>query len=211
MQSKERLRDRVSVAARQVSESARSLTRFQITAISILLVLLLAGGWVSYARSRPEAVAVFETGAPKSEKGSALLTVHVAGAVVSPGLYKLPEGSRVADAVDKAGGPATGASLDNLNLAARLKDGEKVMVSPGSPSPETGPSIVPPSAAGSQVNINTAGTEELESLPGVGPSLAAGIIRYREENGQFSSLDELDNVDGIGAKRLESLRDLVTI
>ena len=138
------------------------------------------------------------------------LTVHVAGAVNSPGLYKLPEGSRVADALSKAGGASPDALLDNLNLAARLKDGEKVLVPRRSEvTGDTGE--VAGAGFTTLVNLNIANAEELDKLPGVGPSLAQRIIEYRKKNGSFSSVEELDNVEGIGPSKMEALKDLVTI
>jgi competence protein ComEA len=139
------------------------------------------------------------------------LTVHVAGAVVSPGLYKVPEGSRVADALQRAGGPAPDASLDDLNLAGKVQDGQKVMV-PRRLPPASSPLAGAPAASGSSIiNINTASAADLDKLPGIGPSMAQRIIDYRNKNGPFSSVEDLDNVEGIGPKKLENLRDLVTI
>ncbi len=213
MQAKLPLGERAASAASRLALSVNSLSRVQLVALSMLAVLLVTGGWVSYARSRPRHVTVLPTRDAVAEKSArAVLTVHVAGAVTSPGLYRLEEGSRVADALDRAGGPTPDAALDNLNLAARLNDGQKVMVATKGPAvPQGGTSAPSGPAPGALVNINTAGSGELESLPGVGPSLAARIIRYRDENGQFSSVDELDEVEGIGTKRLDSLRELVTI
>jgi len=192
-------------------KAAESLTRPQRIAIALLLIMLCAGSLVAYARSRPRPVEVkgdVKASAPASERK---LTVHVAGAVVNPGLYKAPEGSRVADALELAGGPSPDASLDDLNLAGKLQDGQKVMV-PRRIQASTSPQDGAPSAQQSSLtNINTATVEDLDKLPGVGPSMAQRILDYRTKNGPFSSVDELDNVEGIGPKKLENLRELVTI
>ena len=192
--------------------SAGDLSRFQIGAIVTLILLLLLGATVAYMRSRPREIQVRGSTSTEAPTGgrSRMLTVHVAGAVVNPGLYRVKEGSRVADALSEAGGATPNGLLDELNLAARLKDGEKVLVPPrvtqGQDEDEPG------QAGGSSlVNVNTASAEELEKLPGVGPSLAERIVEYRKRNGSFSSAEELDNVEGIGPRRIETLKGLVTI
>ncbi|MBU1672064.1 MAG: helix-hairpin-helix domain-containing protein [Actinobacteria bacterium] len=191
---------------------AQGLSRFQVGVIAALLALLAAGAGVSVWRSRPRPVKI-ESGSASAREERPKLTVHVAGAVNRPGLYEVDERSRVSDAIEEAGGPAPGASLDQLNLAARLKDGQKVFVPSQQVEPPAGHGASQPSGGGTggPVNINTAGETELETLPGVGPALAARIIEYRNSKGPFSSVDELDDVEGIGPARLESLKDLVTI
>lgn len=213
MQSKDELRAKAAEALSSIGDTARGLSRMQVMTVISLLVLLVLGGYVAYSRSKPTAIGVVESRGPKEgDRSPRMLTVHVAGAVNSPGLYRLPEGSRVDDALGKAAGPAEDAVLDDLNLAARLKDGEKVMV----PRRVAVAEASTATSAGGQgasalVNINIADRDELEKLPGVGPSLADRIIRYREKDGQFATVDELDNVEGIGPSRMESLKDLVTI
>lgn len=147
----------------------------------------------------------------------ALVIVHVAGAVVSPGVHELDVGARVLDAVRAAGGPEGDADLDGLNLASPLVDGQRVYV------PVTGevdPASVPSGAAAAAsepvgptgpLDLNTATAELLESLPGVGPATAAAIIDDRDRNGPFASVDDLDRVPGIGPAKLAALRDLVTV
>ena len=144
------------------------------------------------------------------------VTVHVAGAVAKPGVYDLDAGSRVIDAVEAAGGGAPDADLNRLNLAAKIADGQRVLVQrvgeaapPGSASPggsaggSTGPSAL--------VSLNSATQAELEALPGIGPTLAEAIIRERERRGGFRSVNELRDVRGIGEKRFADLKDKVTI
>lgn len=211
MQAKDRFKEKVSETVKSVVEAARGLTGFQTTVILVLLLLLAAGGVVSYVRSRPRPVEVREADSEESES-ERLLTVHVAGAVMAPGLYRLKEGSRVSDALAEAEGPAPDALLDDLNLAARVKDGQKVMVPRAAGTAPDG-TAQPRGDTGTSgtVNINTSTAEQLEELPGIGPSLAQRIVDYRSKNGAFSSIDELDNVEGIGSGKLESIRDLVTI
>lgn len=155
--------------------------------------------------------------APTSQGGGGApteLVVHVAGAVVDPGLVEVPPGTRVAEAIEVAGGPTADADLDALNLAAPVTDGQQVYV------PSEGEAIPPgaggsggPSPGGSTglVNLNTADATTLETLPGIGPALADRVIAWRTENGPFASVDALTNVSGIGPATLAQLRDLVTV
>lgn len=190
-------------------ESAASLTRLQLAVIVGLVVLMGAGGAVAYVRSRPRKVNI-EPAAAGAGARERNLTVHVAGAVLSPGLYELREGSRVADALEKAGGAAPDAMLDDLNLAGKVQDGQKVMV-PRRAAPSSAGAVAAPQESGSGlINVNTADAAALDKLPGVGPSLAARIVEYRRKNGPFSSMDDLDSVEGIGPSKLENLKDTVT-
>jgi competence protein ComEA len=194
-----------------LADAAASLTRPQLAVIAILIVALCAGGLLAYKRSRPRPVEVSgAAGSTASKGGARAITVHVAGAVMNPGLYRLPEGSRVADALTKAGGASVEALLDDLNLAGKLADGQKVMVPRQvARAPATGQASA--TANSTLVNLNTATAEQLDTLPGVGPAMAAKIVEYRQKNGPFSAVDELDDVSGIGPSKLEALRDLVTI
>ena len=139
------------------------------------------------------------------------LSVHVAGAAERPGVYLLPRGCIVQDALDAAGGPTAAADLDRINLAADLEDGQRVYVpqitvSGSSTGEEVMPSEIDPEQV---ININTAGAPELELLPGIGPSLAKEIIDHRSANGLFNTLDDLLAVSGIGPAKVEQIRGLI--
>jgi competence protein ComEA len=143
----------------------------------------------------------------------AILVVHVVGEVRQPGLYRLRDGARIADAVHRAGGALRGADLAALNLAAPLADGVQVLVpsraaAAGSAAGRMGGTAN--GLAGSLVSLSSATVEELDELPGVGPITAQKIVDYRAEHGPFASVDDLDAVPGIGPTWIEQLRDLVT-
>ncbi|KQQ85347.1 helix-hairpin-helix domain-containing protein [Arthrobacter sp. Leaf137] len=160
-------------------------------------------------------------GADEPSKASGdVMVVHVSGAVLAPGVVNLPAGSRVHEAISAAGGAAADADLDVLNLAAVAEDGQKVHIPRHGEQPagDTGVSqgqgiATPPGAAGAgaKININTAGVAELDSLPKVGPVLAQRIVDWRKEHGLFNAVEDLDAVDGVGPKMLETLLPLVTV
>ena len=150
--------------------------------------------------------------------------VSVSGRVARPGLVRLAPGSRVGDAVDAAGGATPDADLTGLNLAARVTDGEQVVV--GVPTPVTPPAgaaaggAAPGSGGGSggaggapggRVDLNTATLEQLDQLPGVGPVTAQRILEWRTQNGRFAAVEQLQEVSGIGDARFATLRDLVSV
>lgn len=149
------------------------------------------------------------------------LVVHAAGAVAVPGVHRVPAGSRVADLLAAAGGPAADADLDRVNLAAALVDGERVWfprvgeeAPPAVAGSPAGPAGSPGSPGGTTaapgpVDVNTATVEELDALPGIGPAIAAAIVEHRERAGRFRTVDDLLDVPGIGDAKLAQLRDLV--
>jgi competence protein ComEA len=137
--------------------------------------------------------------------------VHVAGAVRRPGLIRLPSGERVAAALERAGGPTRRADLTLVNLAARVQDGQQIVVPVAGAAAGAVASGGAPSGAGTapgaKIHLSTATAEQLDEVDGIGPTLAERIVEYRNEHGGFRSLDELAEVEGIGEKRLATLRD----
>jgi competence protein ComEA len=146
-------------------------------------------------------------GAGSAKAGREGVFVHVAGAVRRPGLVRVPAGARVAAAVARAGGPGRKADLTGVNLAARVEDGQQLVVPVTGAVAGSGDSPGTATAPGAKPSIGTATVEQLDEIDGIGPTLAERIVEYRTENGGFGSLDELDDVDGIGEKRLETLRE----
>lgn len=150
------------------------------------------------------------------EQTPSVVMVHVVGAVRKPGVYSLPKGSRGCDALRSAGGVVPGADESALNEARVLADGEQIVVpvkgeARQQAAPEAGQAAGGGSQqAGSPVDINRASAEELDTLPGVGPATAAKIVQDREKNGPFKSLEDLSRIPGIGAKKVEALKDLAT-
>lgn len=160
------------------------------------------------------------TGTGAGAAGStATVLVHVVGQVGAPGVVEVPEGSRVVDAIEAAGGLAAGADSAAVNLARTVVDGEQIYVPvPGElpPPAAEGPSSGGATGPGSTgvpglVDVNTATVEDLDTLPGIGPALAERIVTWRTENGDFSSVDQLADVSGIGPSVLGKIRDLVTV
>jgi competence protein ComEA len=181
-----------------------------------LVLLVLVGQRLAQAGTarEPDLVAA-PLEAVAEEPSRSVLVVHVVGEVRRPGLYRLRDGARIADAVRRAGGALRGADLAALNLAAPLVDGVQVLV-PGRVATVPGAAASPGAGAAggiggaSAVSLSSATAEELDELPGVGPITAQKIVDYRTEHGPFASVDDLDAVPGIGPTRIEQLRDLVT-
>ena len=192
-----------------------------------VLAVVLGGWWLLRPASQPTEAGLpyaavpstatdvaRSTAAPTSTTPS-VLVVHVAGAVVTPGVFELPAGTRVDGAVAAAGGPLPDADPSALNLAAPLIDGERVYV------PRLGeaipPAAIPAGSAGGgsgvpagPIDLNRATVDELDELPGVGPATAQAIVDHREVNGPFAAVDDLEAVRGIGPAKLDAIRDLVT-
>ncbi len=211
----------------------RLAVRFGVTRRQVLLVVILAAIACVFAavqafqhRARVTDVPVpFTVSTPAASTSpvagagptaAALVVVHVVGRVARPGLVRLPIGARVKDAVTAAGGAARGADLSTLNLARVLTDGEQVVVadrSSGSVTASTPPpnGATGPSSGSGLVNLNSATLEQLDGLPHIGPVLAQRILDFRTEHGRFSSVDELNEVSGIGEKTFADLKPLVTV
>jgi competence protein ComEA len=178
-----------------------------VVCVLALVVLVVAGKLLgaqhSPARSRAQVELV---GAGSSSRSQ--LLIDVSGAVRRPGVYRLPTGSRINDALVKAGGAIRTADLTLVNRAAPLTDGQQVLV-PEKVVATASATASSGSARAAPIHLNTATLEQLDELPGVGPATAQRIIDYRTTNGPFKSVDELDAVSGIGPAKLAELRDLV--
>lgn len=190
-------------------------------------VILTAGGLTLSNRTRPAPIYIEPPEpTPQPEPTATLgpIQVYVNGQVTAPNVYELPPNSRVGDAIEAAGGWTVEANTAVVNLAQPLVDGMQIYV----PSEVEVVEILPPVVSepdlftrsgdgidvtnvGGLVNINSAGLEELDGLPGIGPSTAQKILDYREENGRFSTIEELMNVSGIGEAKFGSVKDLITV
>lgn len=186
--------------------------RLLLAAAGSLALILLAGRFVLGAGTTtvaplppPPAQGAGVTGLP-----AARVVVDVVGAVRRPGLYRLEQGTRIADAVARAGGATEKADLSMVNLAAPLADGEQVVVPKrGAAGAATGAAGAGAAPTTGPVHLSTATLEQLDSLPGIGPVTAQKILDYRAKHGAFTSVDELDAVPGIGPSRMDQLQDLV--
>lgn len=199
------------------------LPRSHLLAYSLVAVAVLVFGvrQVSHSRAAEAPQGGTPIALPRDGNGSgpgaARLVVHVAGAVRRPGVYRLRDGARVDDAVQRAGGATRRAELTQLNLAAKLEDGRQVVVPLRAPGTGSGAAAAPATAAAAPtapvapINLNSATLEQLDTLDGVGPATAKKILEYREQHGGFGRVEELGEISGIGEKRLASLREQVTM
>lgn len=144
----------------------------------------------------------------------ARLYVDISGCVESPGVYEVEEGTRLFQLIEKAGGLTENADIEGINRAETVSDGQKIIIYAESEEAQRAGGTVNDkerSASNGKININTAGESELQDIPGVGPVTADRIIVYREENGRFSSIEDIKNVSGIGEKTFEKLKDHITV
>ncbi|HET6999448.1 MAG TPA: ComEA family DNA-binding protein [Solirubrobacterales bacterium] len=187
------------------------LSRSQVVVYgAIAVALLLVGVRAIQAEAGGERAFVADpAGGSQADGGFSIsgeaadLVVDVTGAVARPGVYRLPAGSRVADAIERAGGASARAELEGINRAARLADGQQVVV------PEHGPAgvaIVGVGAEEGPISLGTATVEQLDTIDGIGPVTAEDIIEFRDQHGGLASIDQLDQVSGIGPATMESLR-----
>lgn len=187
-------------------------------AIGVAL-LLLGARWVRDAddgagSTEPAIAAAREAGGSEGERSFGLaggggdVVVHVAGAVRDPGVYRLPEGARVTDAVERAGGTTAGAASDAINLAARLADGQQVVVPARTPGAGAAAAAAKGTGiAAGPISLGTATVEQLETIEGIGPVTAQEIIEFRDRNGGLASIEELDEISGIGPATMDALRE----
>jgi competence protein ComEA len=230
-----------------IRERLDTLSRGELVGLIVVLVATIGGAGLWYSRSLPKPVTIAEApggavaetapadGAPDAGAGTmspsaadpasptGSVIVDVTGQVRRPGVYELPAGARVIDAIQRAGGPKENAELSVLNLAAPLADGQQVVVPkpgqvvppgvvPTAPVPGAAPGLAPGApGSGALINVNTADALTLEDLPGIGPVLSQTIVQHRTEHGPFTSVDQLEDVSGIGPATLEKLRPLVTV
>jgi competence protein ComEA len=210
-----------------IGDRLSTLSRNELIGLGVVVAVTLGGVGLWYTRSLPRPVAVQASPAPgfatdasgipvavSPSPSPVPVFVDVAGWVRRPGVYEFESGQRVIDAVEAAGGARPGADLSALNLAAPLADGSQILVpKPGVATGGAGTAV--PGAGGTDggtlINVNTASATELEELDGVGEVIAAAIVDYRTENGPFTSVDQLEDVSGIGPSTMEGIRDSVTV
>jgi competence protein ComEA len=183
----------------------------RVLAAAILALVLVVVAWRHAAAGSPAPLRVSPVAPARSSPAVAarLLVVDVVGAVRRPGLVRLPEGSRVADAIAHAGGLRSGAERAGVNFAAPVSDGQQVVVPQRGAAVAAGAGAGASSASAGPVSLSSATAEQLDALPGVGPVTAEKIVAYRQQHGAFRSVDELDAISGIGPSRIADLRGLV--
>jgi len=201
----------------------------KITIILILILIIIGGGIVLYKNINNEDNFIVNRSSDISENNPTIqkevppLIIHITGAVKNPGVYQLKSTDRIVDAVKIAGGETEEANLDLINLAALLKDGQKIIV-PSKMYNENGEEInkninnnaeaLYSSSSGSasgKININTANATMLQTLSGIGPVLSERIIEYRNQNGFFGAIDDVKDVSGIAEKKYEGIKDLICV
>ena len=190
--------------------------------LGAVLLVSIGSWWLLRAPAPPVERSLPMASRPSVSIGSAVpppsvvpaeVVVQIAGAVVRPGVYHLPVGSRVGDLVNAAGGPVAGVDAAVLPLAAKVTDGQRVYLpKPGEPvSAVAGVSVGGASAVAGPVDLNSATVVQLDALPGIGPSTAAAIVAYRDKHGPFKSIDGLLEIKGLGASKVDALRELVRV
>lgn len=201
-----------------------NLTKNQKIILGVLagIALLIIGYYVIQQQNNYEYFATEELeeteNSVKTEEQKEKIIVHVAGCVQNEGIVELEEGARIKDAIDAAGGETADADLSKINLAYKIKDGQKIYIPSNIEEnleeeyviTNSGNNI---SSDGGEelVNINTAKQTELETLPGIGPSTALKIIEHREENGEFNSIEDIKNVKGIGDSKYDNIKDFICV
>lgn len=194
------------------------LSRAQLAVYAALAVvaLMLGSRWIrsgGESAAASSGIAAFESGEssgsagdgdPAFEPTTGDLVVHVAGAVRDPGVFRMPPGSRVTDAIERAGGTTGDAAPDSINLAAPLADGQQVQVPAKVEGPPAGASST--ALGDGPISLGTATIEELDTIEGIGPVTAAAILEFRDQSGGVSSIDDLDQVSGIGPTTMEALK-----
>ena len=198
----------------------------KITVIFLLIVIIIGLGIILYKNINIEENITINPPINFSENNSTIkieippVIIHIAGAVKSPGVYQLKSTDRIIDAVKIAGGAIEEANLDAINLAALLKDGQKIIIPykiPNRPDEENKENRYKKVenmysfSTADKVNINSANASTLQTLPGIGPVLSERIIEYRNQNGLFGIIDDIKDVSGIGEKKFEGIKDLICV
>ena len=195
-----------------------SLSRSQLLVYGAIAVALLLVGarWIRSAEAEGGPTGGVERAAEGGggasldfDSGGEDVVVHVAGAVRDPGVYRLPVGSRVTDAVDRAGGATGEAGLDSVNLAAELADGQQVVLPSRAGAGTGGAAAGAAGASAGPISLGSATLEQLDTIEGIGPVTAQNILDFRTENGGISSVEDLDEISGIGPATMEALRSAV--
>lgn len=185
----------------------------------IAIVGIIKAVDIYYEKNNTEKISIsnFIENETEDEKDNTKIKVYITGEVKNQGVIELEEGDRIADAIEKAGGQTEQASLKNVNLAYQLEDGQKIYI-PNINDTET--EIIDDGASGvvddatikqTVVNINKADEKELQSLNGIGESLATSIVQYRKENGKFETIEDLKNVPGIGDSKFENIKEYIKV
>ena len=185
----------------------------------IAIVGIIKAVDIYYEKNNTEQISIsnFIENETEDEKNNTKIKVYITGEVKNQGVIELEEGDRIADAIEKAGGQTEQASLKNVNLAYQLEDGQKIYI-PNINDTET--EIIDDGASGvvddatikqTVVNINKADEKELQSLNGIGESLATSIVQYRKENGKFETIEDLKNVPGIGDSKFENIKEYIKV
>jgi competence protein ComEA len=197
-----------------------AVSRPQLVAYAVAALVVLALGVRFMQGQAHSAAATAPAGASTAAPASAAVRIeprratvaliHVAGAVRSPGVYRLRDGERIQDAIRRAGGPRPGADLNAINLAAKVADGQQVVVPRRGAAAAVG-AAAPGGPAQPPVSLNSATAEQLDTLDGVGPATARKILDWRRQHGGFRSIDDLGEIPGIGPKRLAALRGKVQL
>jgi len=191
----------------------------KITIFFLLIIIVIVSGVILYRNFNVEDKFTINPPENPTENNSIVkieappVIIHITGAVNNPGVYQLKSTDRIIDAVKIAGGATEEANLDAVNLALRLKDGQKIVIPHnrivGTTEGNNIDSTYTSSSHSDKININTANSKLLQSLPGIGPVLSERIVEYRNKNGFFSSIDDIKNVSGIGEKKFEGIKDLI--
>jgi competence protein ComEA len=192
----------------------RRLLAWTAGAVVIVALAVWYAAHLHHGGGPPQAAVGTPAISLESSDGSGRVVVDVSGAVHRPGVYLLPAGARVQEALRRAGGATRRADLTQINRAAKLEDGRQVLVPVRTPAGAAAPAADPsgaPVANAPPLNLNTATLEQLEGLDGIGPAMAQRILDYRQAHGGFGSVEELGQVSGIGDKRLAALRDKVRV